>query len=171
MFPVGEVMDLAMGDSRMAESQMVIRGGDKLEAKLKEIARNVTRPATLQVGFLGGANYPDKNATPVAMVAAFSEYGVPAHNQPPRPFFRNMIDREKANWPDQIVSILKRLDYDAQTTLAAFGQIVAGQLRESITTGPYAPLSPITIARKGFDTPLIDTAFMLQSIDSKVIGD
>src|SRR5262245_47719483 len=50
-----------------------LRGGDKLEAALREISRKVGKPGTLRVGFLSDATYPD--GTPVALVAAANEFG------------------------------------------------------------------------------------------------
>lgn len=58
------------------------KGGEKLEAKLREIAEKAGRANTVRVGFLEGATYP--NGLPVAYIAAINEYGgtakVPAHD-------------------------------------------------------------------------------------------
>ena len=50
-----------------------LKGGDKLEAALREIARKVSKPGKLRVGFLEGATYPD--GTPVALVAGGTNSG------------------------------------------------------------------------------------------------
>ena len=65
-----------------------LKGGDKLEAALREISRKVSKPGKLRVGFLEGATYPD--GTPVALVAWWNEFGT-EDEFPPRPSFRNMI--------------------------------------------------------------------------------
>ncbi|PVX61240.1 hypothetical protein [Paraburkholderia unamae] len=61
---------------------ITISGGDKLEAKLREIAEEAAKAKTVRVGFLEGATYP--NGMPVAQVAAINEYGgtvtVPEHD-------------------------------------------------------------------------------------------
>ncbi|KAG1305014.1 hypothetical protein G6F62_015645 [Rhizopus arrhizus] len=72
------------------------KGGDALMARLKEIADKAGQGGTLRVGFLENAKYPD--GTPVAMVAAINEFGRPDHNQPPRPFFRRMIEEKHKGW-------------------------------------------------------------------------
>jgi hypothetical protein len=64
-----------------------VKGGEKLEAALATLATKLAVPATLRVGFLENAKYPD--GTPVAAVAAWQNYGT--GSIPPRPFFSNMV--------------------------------------------------------------------------------
>lgn len=143
-----------------------IKGGQKLEAALARIAAKITNPATLKVGFLANATYPD--GTPVAMIAAIQDFGAPKVNIPPRPFFRNMVRKKKREWPKAIADLLRANDYDAAKTLELTGQAIAGQLRQSIIETNEPPLKPATVARKGFDKPLVDTGHMLNSIDHEV---
>jgi len=120
------------------------------------------RAYKLKVGFLQGATYPD--GTSVPSVAAWNEFGVPAHNQPPRPFFRNMIAEQSAKWPKMAAVILKGNDNDVAATLDILGQEIQGRIKESITKLTEPALSPVTIARKGHEKPLVDTALMLNSV-------
>ena len=69
-------------------SDMAIKsftGGDKLKAKLQEIADKAGRNALLKVGFLEGST-ETKSAIPTATVAAINEFGgtVPARTVPAR---------------------------------------------------------------------------------------
>ena len=48
------------------------------------------------------------------------------------------------------------------------GALIAGQLQKSINETNNPPLSPRTIARKGFDKPLIDTGHMWNSVNFEV---
>lgn len=139
----------------------VFTGGDKLQARLREIAAKVTRPGTLEVGFFEDARYPD--GTSVAMVAAINEFGAPNAGIPPRPFFRNMIAENNGHWGNDLGAILKAADYDAPVALGQLGQELSGELVASIdkTTSPGNAES--TIAQKGFDRPLVDTGFMRQT--------
>jgi hypothetical protein len=146
----------------------VIYGGDKLRRHLMELAVKLQKPATLNVGFLEGATYPD--GTPVAEVAAHDEYGVPAHNQPPRPYFRGMISRKSGNWGKGVGDLLKANHYDAEKALGMMGEGIKGQLQESITELSDPANAPSTIAKKGFDDPLVDTGHMLNSVDYEVKG-
>lgn len=52
---------------------VILKGGEKMKAALDEMARKLSSPATLKVGFLEGSTYP--NGTPVAYVAAINEFG------------------------------------------------------------------------------------------------
>lgn len=143
-----------------------INGGDKLEARLAEIARRLKHGAVVKIGFLEGATYPD--GTSVALVAALNEFGVLSRGQPPRPAFRNMIAEKKNDWPASIEKLLEANNYDAERVLMLMGEGIAGQLRQSIIDIMEPPLVPSTIKRKGFDKPWIETGNLLQSVDYEV---
>lgn len=143
-----------------------LSGGKKFEDALRELAGKVAKPATLKVGFLANATYPD--GTPVAMIAAINEYGAPSRGQPPRPFFRNMINAKQGEWPNAIAGLLRANDLDAEKALDQTGAAIAGQLRQSIKDLTSPPLAASTIRRKGFDKPLIDTGHMFNSVDHEV---
>jgi hypothetical protein len=145
---------------------MDISGGESLARRLNEIAKSVTTAATVKIGFLENAKYPD--GTSVALVAALNEFGVPAHGQPPRPAFRNMVKAKSPEWPAAVAKLLKANDYDAKRTLDQAGMAIVGQLRQSIVDITDPPLAPATIARKGFDKPWIETAHLLNSVDHEV---
>lgn len=140
-----------------------ISGGDKLTAALNELAKGLDKGATLEVGFLPGATYPD--GTLVAMVAAIQEFGAPSRGIPPRPFFRNMIAQNSPQWPKAVGDLLKSTGYDAQKTLEMTGEGIKGELQQSIVSTNSPPNAPSTIAQKGSSKPLVDTGHMLNSID------
>jgi hypothetical protein len=141
-------------------------GGEAVEEKLREIAAKIGKAGTLRVGFLAGSTYPD--GTPVAMVAAIQEYGAPAAGIPPRPFFRNMIREKSPNWGESLGAVAVERDYDMVTTLAYMGQGIHGQLQAAIREFDSVPLAASTVARKGFDKQLIDTAVMQNSVGYEV---
>jgi len=167
-------------------------GGEKLEAKLAEMAKKVSHPATLRVGFLEGATYPATKPTGkkslakakkraktgpspgspggklVAMIAAIQEFGAPSVGIPPRPYFRRMIRAKSPTWGKGVARQLKETNYDATKTLGRTGEVIKGQLQQSIRDLVSPPLSPVTVARKGFAKPLIDTGHMLSSVDYDV---
>lgn len=138
-------------------------GGAALEAKLAELAEKLGDGKTLRVGFLEGATYPDGQSVP--MVAAANEYGDPAMNRPPRPFFRNMIADKSPEWPQDIAKISEATGYDVDRMLGLMGEHIKGQLQGSIRDLMEPALSPVTIAKKGFSKPLIETSHMLNSVD------
>lgn len=143
-----------------------IRGGKEFQRQMAILAKKFTTPATLRVGFLENARYPD--GTPVAMIAAINEYGAPSRGQPPRPFFRRMIDAKEGEWPEAIANLLKSNKGDVVRTLTQTGAAIEGQLRQSIQDLVDPPLAPSTIRRKGFAKPLIDSSLMWKSVKSDV---
>jgi hypothetical protein len=188
---------------------MSFTGGDKLKAKLGEIARQVARADTVNVGFLSDATYPD--GTPVAAIAVIQEYGgtanVPEHDVtinrninaagefknggkfvkagkanyqtthhvdaytitiPARPFFRGMIATNKGEWGPKLGKIIKAADYDSTVALGRLGELVQGQLIQSIRDFSDPENAKSTVAKKGFDDPLIGSGHMANSTGYEV---
>jgi hypothetical protein len=143
-----------------------ISGGDKMDAALAAIAARLKKGGLLKVGFLEGAKYP--NGTSVALVAAVQNFGAPARGIPPRPFFSNMVQDKSPTWAPALAGLLKSTGYDVEAALQMMGEGIKGQLQQSIRDTNAPPLSPLTIERKGFDKPLIDTGHMINSVDYEV---
>lgn len=143
-----------------------INSANRLADKLLKIVKSTEGQPRVSVGFLRGATYPD--GTPVALVASVQEFGSPANNIPPRPFFRLMVAEKSKDWPEAVRLNLKATDYDAHTTLDRMGQGIKAQLQTSIQTLTDPPLAPATVRKKGFDKPLIDTGHMMNSVDYRV---
>lgn len=141
-------------------------GGAALEAKLAEIAEQLGDGATIRVGFLEGATYPD--GTSVPLVAAANEFGDPGMNRPARPFFRRMIAAKSSEWGSDLSKFAIASGYDARAFLPLMGERIKDQLQESIREFYDPPLAQSTIDRKGFDKPLIETSHMLNSVDYDV---
>jgi len=123
--------------------QSRLTGGDKLQAKLAEIAKNLEGKHTLRVGFLEGATYPDENGTHVAQVAFWLNYGT--KTAPPRPFFSGMVSEKSGAWGDKLARILAGNGYDIDDALHKMGEGIAGQLRDSIVNLNSPALSPVTL--------------------------
>ncbi len=141
-----------------------IRGGQKLVAALNKIAVNVSKAATLQVGFLEGATAPNGDSIPLR--AALNEFGT--SKAPPRPFFRSMIAAKSGEWPQAVGDLLVANDYDAEKTLSQTGEGIKGQLQSSIAEFNSVPLAQSTIDRKGSEKQLVETGDMLNSVDFSV---
>ncbi|MEP8891712.1 hypothetical protein [Enterobacter roggenkampii] len=142
---------------------------DKILDALNNIASNIS-DKQLKVGFIDGATYPD--GTPVAMVAATNEYGNPANNQPPRPFFRNSIAEHESEWLDAISRGLQK-GVPLDDVLAAVGERAVGDVVQSIATLMDPPLSPATIASRkskgnASTKPLVDTKVMIRDVHYEV---
>lgn len=160
-----------------------IVGGDKMSRFLGEIARKLTGgQPQLRVGFLEDATYPDKDNTPVAMIAAIQNFGAPSVGIPPRPFFSNMVRDKSPGWPEAIVKNIKRTRYDVQQTLRLVGEGIRGQLQQSIRDTNSPPLAESTLEGRGVGgmvynpkdkktfgaKPLIATGHMINSVDFEV---
>ncbi|WP_148244782.1 hypothetical protein [Enterobacter asburiae] len=142
---------------------------DKILDALNNIASNLS-DKQLKVGFIDGATYPD--GTPVAMVAATNEYGNPANNQPPRPFFRNAIAEHESEWMDAISRGLQK-GVPLEDVLAVVGEKAVGDVVQSIATLMDPPLSPATIASRkskgnASTKPLVDTKVMIRDVHYEV---
>lgn len=122
----------------------IISGGDKLQARLAEIAEGLAKGGLLRVGFLEGSTHT-RSDLPMAAIAAIQEFGAPARGIPPRPFFRNMIAAHSDEWGDALAGQLKAADYDAGAALQVMGLVLQGELKESMTDLDSPPLSPVTL--------------------------
>jgi hypothetical protein len=141
-------------------------GGGKLQAYLGGIVARVGGGRAVRVGFLEGSTETDGTSLP--LVAALNEFGAPKRGQPPRPFFRTMVQQHKGEWGDKLGKVLKATDYDSTRSLGLMGELISGELRQSIADLSDPPLAASTIARKGFAKPLIHTGTMMQRVNHEV---
>lgn len=140
-------------------------GGEKLQAHLEALAKKVHNGGELQVGFIGDAGGYDNGAS-VPMVAAIQEFGAPSKGIPPRPFFRNMIAKNKGSWGKMLDGALKRTNLDASAALDIMGHVMVGQLQASIIDTTSPPLSKVTLllrARFGNNPQEITFADVMQA--------
>lgn len=167
-----------------------LKGGDKLQAALAQIAAKLENAHSVKVGFLSGAT--EANGTSIPMIAAVQNYGKPGI--PARPFFTKMVEDNQDGWPALIEEGLKRYDMDATKALTFAGLVMKEQLEASITDGQWIPNSPVTnLLKQRFPTggqsfadvlqaradvkagatapagkPLIQSSDMLKSVDLEV---
>lgn len=142
---------------------MEISGGDKVEKILEELAEKMH--GSLDVGFLEGATYQD-DGMPVAQVAFWNEYGT--SRAPARPFFRTTIEEKSDEWADRLARAAKHYDYDASAVLEAMGESVLEDIQSSITGWTDPRNADSTIAKKGFNKPLVDSNHMHDSVAYRV---
>ena len=100
-----------------------------------------------------------------------STHTVPAHTItiPARPFFRTTIRQNRSKWVNSMPALIKH--HDSTKALALVGEMMKGDLVESIMTWTEPPNSKLTIAKKGRDAPLRDTMQMARSIGVEVSDD
>lgn len=114
----------------------------------------------IEVGFFEGEKYPDGKS--VAEVAAFNEFG--GGHTPPRPFMRTLVQNHRKIWRNILQDELPKED-DAHTALATLAEYMVDDLKDYIKIWTYPPNAPSTIAKKGFNDPLVDTGRMMDSVD------
>lgn len=122
-----------------------------------------------KTGFFETAKYPD--GTPVALVAATHEFGSEKNGIPMRAFMRPTVAREGENWMGLLRDGARAVLTGGATphqVMEAVALQAAGDVGKTIQGLTNPPLSPLTIAAKGFTKPLIDTGLMFQSITGVV---
>lgn len=141
-----------------------ITGGRGFASVLNNLVRSIEDAGTLYVGFFDTEKYPD--GTFVAQVAYHNEYGT--QTAPQRPFFRHMIAAKKSGWGVAFGRIAQSSGYNFERTLALMGEGIKDQLTQSIVDFDSPPNAPATIAKKGFNKPLIDTSQMQRATGYEV---
>ncbi len=99
----------------------------------------------LESGWFPSANY-DKGK-PVAGIAAIQEYGTASI--PPRSFFRMTVDEKSKSWASLVESGAKSMlegKATAEQVMSAIGLRVVGDVQDTIGSGGFQALSPITLA-------------------------
>jgi len=130
----------------MAEA---IRGGDAMRAKLQSMLTSIQGAKSVRVGFLEGNTEPD--GTPVAQAAAWAEFGT--KSAPPRPFFRNALEKAKPELPGITAKIAKAANYDANVILGRLGEYMQGEIQQTIIELTEPALSPLTLAIRKYQGP------------------
>jgi len=133
---------------RQATTVSVYRMIDS-EGEFKKGARFVKR---------GKSNYKTQHKSPMYQITI-----------PSRPFFRTMIKEHTAEWGPVIGKMMVDTNYDQNKLYKSVGELIKGQLQDSIIKMDFPPNAPSTIRRKGFNNPLIDTGHMLNSVDYEVV--
>lgn len=95
---------------------------------------------------------------------------VPEHTVtiPARPFFRGMIAKERAYVGSDMAHALREADYNMARALGLMGEEYTGKLQEAIIEFDSPANAPSTIARKGFDDPLVESGTMLRTANYTV---
>lgn len=115
---------------------------DRLQKTIKE-----SEGLNLQVGWFSSAKYDD--GTPVAGIMALQEYGSPRNSIPPRPFFRPAVQSNRKDWNKLVEKGLKSVingTSKASDVMNGLGLKVQSDIKNEITNGDHAALSPVTLA-------------------------
>lgn len=121
------------------------------------------REGIVRVGWFSQHRYSD--GLPVAAVAVFNEYGTPT--APARPFVRPVVHGQKQTILENLKHHYKtalRNNTNTNKVLTLIGEDVKWRIQAQILATNTPPNAPSTIKAKGFNKPLYDTGFMLNSV-------
>lgn len=103
----------------------------------------------------------------IVSIAAHHEYGAPRAGIVERSYIRSVVRERKAELAALMARVVKMMiqrKITEQKALELIGAWLAGAIKGRIVSGPFAPLKPSTIARKGSATPLIDTGQLKNTV-------
>lgn len=126
----------------------------------------------LRVGFFEDSRYGAENDNlQVAQVAQWNEEG--SSTNPTRPFIRvGFMSPIKSGAYEKYfkAAITRILDGTSsfENEYKILGPVAVKDMKQSIADWDSPPNSPITVADKGFNNPLIDSGTMYESVDFKV---
>lgn len=137
--------------------------------KVEQAIKNAAKRVTVEVGIPEEAKYPNgKSVNEVAMTMEFGN-----GKTPPRPFARQAIASDKADWKESIGKKLNKVAHgktgSARMALKALGNEVRESIVRSIERLVNPALAPSTIATKKAkgskrpEKPLIDTGTLKNS--------
>src|SRR5690554_5364079 len=163
----------------MAKKYSIVEKNDKLWQQMKK-RLTALDGIEARVGWFSGQNYgPENDNLPIAQVAQFNEEGTRGGQGngsgiPSRPFIRTLFMslKKSSSFRSYVASEL-RMYFAGQKTankmMSALGNYVREEMRKSITEWTTPPNSPYTIAKKGFNDPLVETGLMGRSIAVRVL--
>ena len=143
-----------------------------MDIRIEEDTIDLSRYGNIDVdavefGIYGNVRYPD--GTPVSLAAIVNEYGTADGKIPERPFFRHSMNEIADQLPELLSDLLDDdLNLNANDAMR-IGEKAVEVVRESITDWAVPPNAPSTVARKGFNDPLIETTRMRESVTYKLI--
>lgn len=157
---------------------MKFTGKVRLDTKgLEKLTQEFSKAGKVRarVGVLGGnADRQDGEPLNNADIGAVHEMGSKSQNIPARSFLRVPCTVElpkalrKIGGKKLLKMVAEKGVVPAMQQVGVLAENVVDEAFETRGSGKWAPNSPVTIARKGSDSPLIDTGKLRRSITSKV---
>lgn len=150
---------------------------DRVPDLLKAV-RDLTKQEILVGIPAENAGRNDEGQISNAELGYIHEYGSPTANIPPRPFLIPGVQSAESKFTPHLKSAAQAAlsgdDGKIAQGLSRAGQVAAVAVKNKIDEGPFAPLSPKTIARRkkgkggGEAKPLQDTGQMRNAVTSVV---
>lgn len=145
---------------------VIVRDRDRGWKKLRSMLRD-RKAEYVDVGVMSEHDMRSDDVGNL-MLALVHEFGL---GVPERSFIRDTIDQNTSEY----ISFIKALAVQVvigriskKTALALLGAKVEADMKKLIRSGIEPALDPVTVARKGSSTPLIDTGQLVSSLDYEV---
>lgn len=115
--------------------------------------------------------YPASAGGEMVMRASVHQFGSIERNIPPRPFLSEGVKNGEERYKDiakrrMSPVLLGKVSVEDYHKLV--GTTATAEVKKYIREGDFAPLSPMTIKRKGSSKPLIDTGQMRNTVTYEV---
>ncbi len=149
---------------------MAAKVKDNLTPEGKRFLETIKQIANLEVRIGFQAGEAEHEGVDLCEIAAFNELGT-AHI-PSRPFLRNSVDGHMDEISSYIGEWCKKIacgEMEAHELMTNIGMLQKGLIQEEIVKGSFEPNKPVTIQKKGSDTPLIDTGTMRESVNYQIV--
>ena len=125
--------------------------------------------ARIDVGLFEGD--VDEEGKSLAVIGAIQEFGSPAANIPKRPWLGRATRENQSKWQQRFQEVAFAIisgRSNALRMMTAFGDKIAKDVRRTINAITTPRNAPSTVARKGFDDPLVETGLMRATVRSRV---
>ena len=146
------------GRGRGATVIEIDHGAEKISVNLQNLKNG---PTKAKVGFSGDN----------AAKAVFNEMGVASKNIPARPFMRTAFDEAKPRLlreRDKQAAAVVLKGKSQSAALKALGVILADEIKDQIEGWTTPPNAPSTVAKKGFNDPLVETGDMSDDVTIEI---
>ena len=137
---------------------------------IQKVKGNRLSTAKGYVGFNAGQNITYEDGKSLWEVAQDNEFGAVTKEgfySPPRPFMRTTMRQNKEEYGEMMRRVAKEYmngAKGARLNMVSMLSIIKSDLQEAILTWSEPPNAPMTIEKKGFNDPLIDTKTMLNNV-------
>jgi hypothetical protein len=152
----------------LKSTKVIDRGWNRILRDAKRI-----QGSYVKIGILSDAGQydPAEGSENLADVATTNEFGSADGKVPSRPFMRQTFDRKIGDLKSFIESLKKSIwtgRLSVRQSLGQLGEKHVGHIKRAIKNREFLENAPATIARKGSDTPLIDTGRLWQSLTYEI---
>lgn len=141
---------------------------------LRELAAALSGKGRVQVGLFGRKNNRNGSGTTNAELGMVHELGSFSRHIPPRSFLRMPITRQTNEIMKDASSEIPNIWQKGGMLafLTRVGHAAENAVQQAFASrgfGSWAPDKPATIARKGSDSPLIDTRQLSRAVASRAV--